>query len=163
VTERFWRQDVVAGEWSTPMNNAANPSPGFQRNPSRRIAVEPFDGVVTVTFSDAIVASTDEALVLREQDYPLVFYVPFKDVCFEFLKRSDTSTHCPYKGDASYWNVSAGGEAAEDVMWAYERPFDEMIAIRDYGAFYPNKVRIEANPASGEVGAPIFRRDSDRL
>jgi uncharacterized protein (DUF427 family) len=137
------------------MELAANPSPGFQKNPSRRITVEPFEGVVNVTFSDAIIASSDEALVLREEDYPPVFYIPFKDVYFEFLKRAATSTHCPYKGEASYWNVSAVGEAATDVMWAYERPFDEMIRIKDHGAFYPNKVRIEANPSSGAVGADL--------
>ena len=101
------------------MNIAANPAPGFQRNPSHRITVEPFDGVVTVVFSDAILASTDEALVLREADYPPVFYIPFKDIYFELLKPSDTSTHCPFKGNASYWNASAAGEAVNDVMWAY--------------------------------------------
>ena len=137
------------------MNIAANPAPGFQRNPSRRISVEPFDGTVTVVFSDAILASTNEALVLREADYPPVFYIPFEDVYFEFFTRSDTTTHCPYKGNASYWNVSAVGEAAADVMWAYERPFDEMMQIKDHGAFYPDRVRIEANPNSGAVGADL--------
>ncbi len=123
--------------------------------PVAPITVEPFDGVVTVVFSDAILASTDEALVLREADYPPVFYIPFKDIYFELLKRSDTSTHCPFKGDASYWNASAVGEAVNDVMWAYERPYDEMTEIKDHGAFYPDKVRIEANPSSGEVGADL--------
>ena len=137
------------------MNIAANPSPGFQRNPSHTITAEPFDGVVTVAFSDAILASTDKALVLREANYPPVFYIPFEDIYFELLKRSDTSTHCPYKGNASYWNASAAGEAVNDVVWAYERPFDEMTEIKDHGAFYPNKVRIEANPSSGEVGADL--------
>ena len=113
--------------------------------------MEPFDGVVTVAFSDAILASSDGALILREADYPPVFYIPFKDVYFELLKPSDTSTHCPYKGNASYWNASAAGEAVNDVMWAYERPFDEMMRIKDHGAFYPRKVRIEANPRSGEA------------
>ena len=81
------------------MNIAANPSPGFQRNPSHRITVEPFDGAVTATFSDAVIASTAKALVLREADYPPVFYVPFEDIYFEFLKRSDTATHCPFEGE----------------------------------------------------------------
>lgn len=137
------------------MNVATNPSPGFQRTPSYNIVVEPFDGIVTVTFSDAIVASTRKALVLREADYPPVFYVPFDDVYFEFLRRSDTATHCPYKGNASYWSASASGEAVNDVMWAYERPYDEVAAIRDHGAFYPDKVRIEAKPNSGAVGADV--------
>jgi uncharacterized protein (DUF427 family) len=133
----------------------ANPSPGFQRNPGHRITVEPFDGVVTVTFSDAVIASSDEALVLKEGDYPPVFYLPFKDIYFDFLKPSDNRTHCPYKGDASYWNVTAVGEALKDVMWAYREPYDEMGTIRDHGAFYANKVRIEANPSSGAVGADL--------
>ena len=137
------------------MNIAANPSPGFQRNPSHRISVEPFDGAVTVVFSDAILASSDRALVMREADRPPVFYIPFEDVYFEFLKRSDTSTHCPYKGDASYWNATAVGEAVNDVMWAYEGPYDEMVEIKDHGAFYPDKVGIEANPKSGEAGADL--------
>ena len=137
------------------MDKAANPSPGFQRNPGRRITVEPFNGVVVVTFSDAIVASTGDALVLREEDYPPVFYVPFKDIYFEFLDRTDTHTHCPYKGDASYWGVTASGNAMKDIMWAYESPYDEMLRIKDHGAFYPNKVRIEANPHSGETGADL--------
>jgi uncharacterized protein (DUF427 family) len=137
------------------MDTATNPSPGFERNPGRRITVDPFDGVVTVTFSDAIIASSDKALVLREEDYPPVFYIPFDDVYFDFLQPNDTSTHCPYKGDASYWNVTAVGESQKDVMWAYENPYDEMIRIKDHGAFYPNKVRIEANPSSGAVGADL--------
>jgi len=128
------------------MNTAANPAPGFQRNPDHRITIEPFDGVVTVSFSDAILASSRKALILREGDYPPVFYIPFKDIYFELLNASASSTHCPYKGNATYWNASAVGEAANDVMWAYERPFDEMLEIKDHGAFYPNKVRIEAAP-----------------
>jgi len=126
------------------MNIAANPAPGFQRNLGHRITIEPFDGVVTVSFSDAILASSREALILREGSYPPVFYIPFKDIYFELMKPSVTSTHCPFKGNASYWNASAVGEAADDVMWAYESPFDEMLDIKDHGAFYPNKVRIEA-------------------
>ena len=141
------------------MNIAANPAPGFQRNPSHRITVEPFDGIVTVVFADAMLASTDKALILREANYPPVFYIPFEDIYFEFLKRSDSSTHCPFKGNASYWSASAAGEAANDVMWAYERPYDEMTGIKDHGAFYPDKVRIEAKPrsgpSSGEVGVDL--------
>ena len=135
------------------METALNPAPGFQRNPSHQITVEPFDGTVVVTFSDAILASTNHAKVLREVGYSPVCYIPFKDIYFEFLTPTSTHSHCPYKGDATYWRVSAGGEALDDVMWAYEAPFDEMLAIRGHAAFYPDKVRIEANPAFGAFGA----------
>ena len=128
------------------MKAEANAAPGFQRDPSHKITVEPYNGSVTVSFAGAIVASTENALVLREASYPPVFYIPFEDVYFEFLHRSNSSTHCPFKGDATYWNASASGEGAADVMWAYENPYDEMAPIKDHGAFYPNKVRIEASP-----------------
>lgn len=129
------------------MASAANPSPGAQQNPSHRITIEPFDGIVTVAFSDATLASTEKALVLREADYRPAYYIPFDDIDFELLKRSDTSTHCPYKGDASYWNASAAG----DVMWSYESPYDEMTVIKGHGAFYPDKVTIEATPFSPDL------------
>jgi uncharacterized protein (DUF427 family) len=122
------------------MDVKANPSPGFQHNPSRRISVEPFAGAVTVTSSDFVIAQSKKALVLREEDYPPVFYIPFEDIHFDALTRTDTSTHCPYKGDASYW--AAG--AVKDVMWAYEHPYDEMVRIKDHGAFYPDRVKVEA-------------------
>lgn len=133
------------------MNIALNPSPGFKDHPEHTITVAPFDGVVVVTFGDAIVASTENALLLREVDHSPVFYIPFEDIYFEFLQPSDTRTHCPFKGDASYWNVSASGSATRDVMWSYQAPFDEMVRIKDHGAFYPNKVRIEATPDDGET------------
>ncbi|WP_274629755.1 DUF427 domain-containing protein [Arvimicrobium flavum] len=133
------------------MNFAVNPSPGFRDHPEHRISVEPFDGVVVVSFGDAIIASSDRALLLQESRHQPVYYVPFEDVYFEFLHRTETRTHCPFKGDASYWGVSASGEAMEDVMWAYQAPYDEMMAIKDFAAFYPDKVRIEATPTGGRT------------
>lgn len=125
-----------------------NPSPGFRSNPSHHITVEPFDGVVTVHFSSAVIASTKNAKVLKEAGHSDVLYIPFEDIYFDFLRRSETSTHCPFKGDASYWSVIAAGEARPNIMWAYEHPYDEMLIIRDHGAFYPEKVSIEATAAA---------------
>lgn len=121
-----------------------NPSPGHKRNPSHHITVEPVDGVVTVRFANAVIAASKNAKLLKEVGHSDVFYIPFEDVYFDFLRRSETSSHCPYKGDASYWDATAAGETRSDVMWAYEHPFDEMLVIRDHGAFYPEKVSIEA-------------------
>jgi uncharacterized protein (DUF427 family) len=128
------------------MQPTTNPSPGFQSRPDHEITVEPYPGTVTVRVSDAIIASSRNAKVLRETGHDPVFYVPFEDIYFEFLERTDTTSHCPFKGDASYWRASAVGEAVEDAMWAYEHPYDEMLEIKDHGAFYPDKVNIEANP-----------------
>jgi uncharacterized protein (DUF427 family) len=128
------------------MDQIANQSPGFQRNPGKVITVEPYAGTVTVRAGDTIVASSRRAKVLSEPPYPPVLYIPFDDIDFNQLRKTQLSTHCPYKGDASYWSVVPAADAGKDAMWAYERPFDEMTEIRDHGAFYPNRVSIEATP-----------------
>ncbi|RWN63517.1 MAG: DUF427 domain-containing protein [Mesorhizobium sp.] len=129
------------------MDQIANPAPGFQRNPGKVITVEPYRGTVAVRSGETVIASSTKAKVLTESPYPSVFYIPFADIDFDQLRKTEFSTHCPYKGDASYWSVLPAAEAGKDAMWAYERPFDEMVEIRDHGAFYPNKVTIEAKPA----------------
>ncbi len=134
------------------MDQYANPAPGFRDHPEHTIEIEPFDGVVIVTFGGAIIASSDDALELRETNHPPVFYIPFKDVYFDFLNPSATTTHCPFKGDASHWNATASGEAMKDVMWAYQAPFDEMIGIKDHAAFYASKVRIDATSRASDPG-----------
>lgn len=122
----------------------SNPSPGLKRDPGHTITVSPHPGAVTVKFGEVVIASTRNALELREATYPPVLYIPFDDIYFEHLIASDTKTTCPFKGEASYWSVTGQGEAAADVMWAYPRPYDEVAAIRDHGAFYPQKVTIDA-------------------
>ena len=128
------------------MDKLANPAPGFQRNPDKVISVEPYRGRVTVRAGDIVIASSTRAKVLSEPPYAAVFYIPFDDIDFAKLARTDHSTHCPYKGDASYWSVSTAGESRENAMWAYERPFDEMLEIRNHGAFYTSKVTVDAVP-----------------
>ncbi|MER8370159.1 DUF427 domain-containing protein [Mesorhizobium sp. M1378] len=128
------------------MDQIANPSPGFQRNPGKVITIEPYKGTVTVRAGDVVIASSSKVKLLTESPYPPVFYIPFGDIDFKQLGKTEHSTHCPYKGDASYWSALPAGDAGKDAMWAYGRPFDEMADIRDHGAFYPNKVTIEATP-----------------
>ena len=84
--------------------------------------------------------------MLQEANYPPVVYFPRRDVEMDYLVRTDHATHCPYKGDASYWSALPAGETGKDAMWAYQQPFDEMAEIRDHGAFYANRVTIEATP-----------------
>ncbi len=129
------------------MDQKANPAPGFKRNPTHTIIVKPFDGTVTVTVGGTVIAASGRAQLLQEASYPPVLYVPFTDIRFDMLLPSDSSTHCPFKGDASYWSADTGGDARKDVMWAYQAPYDEMRAIKDHGAFYPDRVEIEATPA----------------
>jgi uncharacterized protein (DUF427 family) len=128
------------------MDQIANPSPGFQRNPGKVITVAPYDGTVIVRAGEAVIASSTKAKLLTEAPYPSVLYIPFADIDFTQLRGTDLSTHCPYKGDATYWSVLPAADNGKDAMWAYRQPVDEMAEIRDHGAFYPNKVAIEATP-----------------
>ncbi|MEM7346977.1 MAG: DUF427 domain-containing protein, partial [Chloroflexota bacterium] len=69
-----------------------------------------------------------------------VYYFPASDVDMAFLEATDHTTHCPYKGDASYWTMKAGGQVTENSVWSYQSPIDSMLGIQGYFAFYWNKV-----------------------
>jgi uncharacterized protein (DUF427 family) len=129
------------------MDQIANPAPGFKRNPDKVITITPYAGTVTVSAGDTVIASSTMAKVLTELPYPPAFYIPFGDIDFAQLRRTEHASHCPYKGDATYWSVLPAGESGQNAMWAYERPFDEMAEVASHGAFYTTKVSIEAKPA----------------
>lgn len=128
------------------LDKRANPAPGFQRNPDKVITIEPYRGTVTVSAGDVVIARSTRARLLSEPPYPAVFYIPFDDIDLSKLARTEHSTHCPYKGNASYWSVLPAGDSGRDAMWAYEQPFDEVVEIRDHGAFYSSKVTVETKP-----------------
>ena len=121
----------------------ANPAPGFARHPEHTITVEPYPGTVTVTANGATLARSANALSLAEANYPPVVYIPFSDIDFSQLEQTAHSTHCPFKGDASYWNVKPAGEKGANAMWAYQAPYDEMAGIKDHAAFYADRINVE--------------------
>jgi uncharacterized protein (DUF427 family) len=112
--------------------------------PDHPIAIQPHDGRVVVRAGERVVANTEAALELAESSYPVVFYVPFGDVDGQVLQRSDSTSYCPYKGDASYFTVRTDDDVLEDVAWSYEEPYDAVSEIRGYVAFYPDRVTIES-------------------
>ncbi len=117
----------------------ANPAPGFKKTPRSHIVTRPAAKRVRVTLGAEVLADSRDALEMREGSYPPVYYVPRKDVKMERLVRTAHATHCPYKGDASYFSIVDG---PENAVWSYEQPYDEMRDIQDLLAFYPNKVAI---------------------
>ena len=98
---------------------------------------------VRVTAGDIVIAESTKALTLKEAKYPAVQYVPRQDANMALLERTDRVTHCPYKGDASYYSVKADGKTLENAIWTYETPFPAMTEISGHLAFYPDKVKIE--------------------
>jgi uncharacterized protein (DUF427 family) len=107
------------------------------------ITIEPTKGRVQVRVNGELVADTTAALVLQEATLPAVQYIPLADVAQDRLTRTNTSTYCPFKGDASYYSVTtSAGETVDDVIWTYEQPYPAVAAIGGHVAFYPNKAEI---------------------
>jgi uncharacterized protein (DUF427 family) len=105
-----------------------------------RIVIDPALGRVRVIVGGVAIAESTRALVLREGRLPPVHYVPREDVDAAAMSRTDHRSHCPFKGDASYFTLSGGGVTVENAAWSYEQPFPAADAIRGHLAFYPNKV-----------------------
>ena len=108
--------------------------------PDHPITIEPNPERVVVTVGGRVIADTRDALMLREASYPAVQYIPRRDVDMAALMRSEHTSYCPYKGDASYYSIPAGGDRSRNAVWTYEAPFEAMMQIKDYLAFYPDRV-----------------------
>lgn len=110
------------------------------------IEISPFGGRVRVRFGGAIVADTSHALLLEEGNLPPVFYLPRGDVRMDHFTPSTHRSHCPFKGDASYFDVEADGLSEAGAAWSYETPIAAAADIAGHLAFYSDKVEIETVP-----------------
>ena len=108
--------------------------------PDHPITVEPNGRRVRVTFNGRVVAESARALLMRERNYDPVFYIPREDADSSLFERTDHSTYCPYKGDASYFSIRADGRISENAIWTYEQPYSAVAEIKDCLAFYPSRV-----------------------
>ena len=108
--------------------------------PDHPITIAPNRTHVVVKVAGRIVADTRAALTLREASYPPVQYIPRSDVDMSLLARTSHATYCPYKGDCAYYSIPLGGDRSANAVWSYEAPFPAVAAIKDYVAFYPNRV-----------------------
>ena len=133
----FLEGDVL--EW---LEYACRPL-GAESPEQQAFTVEKATGTVVVRAGGAVIAESPNALILREGDYPPVYYLPRDEVGMEFLERSDKVTHCPHKGDAAHFHVIRKSTPIENGAWSYETPFSGAAAIKDHIAFYPNEIAVE--------------------
>jgi uncharacterized protein (DUF427 family) len=120
--------------------------PGYAKHPDHTVTVAPFEGRVVVEAPKGeVLVDTRRALVLREARYPPVYYVPRQDTRMDRLEKTAHHTHCPFKGDASYFGIR-GLPNGNNAVWTYEAPFDEVASIREALAFYPDRVTIRVEP-----------------
>jgi uncharacterized protein (DUF427 family) len=121
---------------AAPAHKIAGKIPG----PDHPITIQPTLDRVVVKLAGEVIADSTRALTLREASYPPVQYIPRGDVRMDLLARTEHQSHCPYKGDASYFTVKAGARTSENAVWSYEQPFEAVEEIADHVAFYPNRV-----------------------
>ncbi|MGY5780015.1 DUF427 domain-containing protein [Rhizobium sp. LEGMi135b] len=108
--------------------------------PDHPITIEEKQAHVIVTVAGKVIADTHEALSLKEASYPAVIYIPRKDVDMSLLEKTGHETYCPYKGECSYYSIPSGGERSVNAIWSYETPYTSVSRIKDYMAFYPDRV-----------------------
>jgi uncharacterized protein (DUF427 family) len=130
--------------------------------PAHRIYFADFPRRLRALVGDRVVLDTTRAKLLYETGIKPVPYVPLEDFDQSLLERTDHSTHCPFKGDASYWSVRAGDDVVENAVWAYEEPLPDSPWLRGYGSLYWEKATdwfVEEERAFGHLRDPFHRVD----
>lgn len=105
---------------------------------ANHIKITKAQGTWCVRAGGAVLGESTNALELAEGDYAPVIYFPREDIAMAFLDATDKSTHCPYKGDASYFSVVTKSTTLDNVVWSYEAPLESVADIKDHLAFYTN-------------------------
>lgn len=113
--------------------------------PAHPITITPYPRPVRVRLDGRIIAASERAQELREAGYDPVLYIPREDIDMGALTPNPRRSHCPYKGEAFYFDLSAGAAPRPAAAWSYENPFPAVARIRGHIAFYPDRVdAIEA-------------------
>jgi uncharacterized protein (DUF427 family) len=140
-----WLRDHVAVYWKA-MDGWFDEDEqvyGHLRDPYHRVDVRDASVHVRVTLGGELIAESRRPKVLSETGLPNRFYLPAEDVVPGVLEPSAKHTHCPYKGDASYHTVSAGGRRVQDAAWFYPEPLEEATRVRDHVCFLGDGIETE--------------------
>jgi uncharacterized protein (DUF427 family) len=123
------------------------------RRDEHRISLQPAEGPVQVRIGEVVLAESDRATLLVEPGFPARWYLPREDVRVDLLRRTTTTTLCPFKGRATYWSYEPAGDAGTDVAWSYEDPVSTMSAIRGHVCFYAERTTtVEGGERSAHQG-----------
>ena len=113
-----------------------NSSPGLAKHPGYRLKLLPCAKRVRVKFGGEWIIDSTGATLMLEGKYVPVYYFPWQDLNAEFAEKTAHRSHCPFKGEASYWTLKAGGKTAENAVWGYQTPYDEMHQLGGLVALY---------------------------
>jgi uncharacterized protein (DUF427 family) len=126
-------------------NHGGPPSVGTDMASGHTITITPARTHVVITLGGEKLAESDRPVLLDETGLPTRYYLPREDVRTDLLRRTDTVTTCPFKGQASYWSAQVDGEAHEDLVWSYETPIPQAEGITGLMSFYPDRVELTVN------------------
>jgi len=130
--------------------------------PAHRLFFDSFPRRVRAVFAGEIVLDTRRGKLLHETGLLPQLYVPREDVRFDRLEQTNHTTHCPFKGDASYWSVYVGDRGAQNAVWGYPQPLEGASWLREYVAFYWGSVDAwfdEDEEVQGRLRDPYHRVD----
>lgn len=118
------------------------PAPGFKKIPTHKVELSAPDQMFRVELAGTVVGETTVAIRVDEDGYPPRYYVPRDDIEMSRLSPTDRTSHCPFKGDARYWTVTANERVVENGAWGYDQPYDECSALAGHVAFYGDSFRF---------------------
>ncbi|MDQ2077778.1 DUF427 domain-containing protein [Marinimicrobium sp. ABcell2] len=111
-------------------------SPGHQKWPQHRVEEEPISRCVQVEALGELIAESTRAIQVREDRQPVRYYIPNEDVRLDKLEESGTTTRCPFKSRARYYNLHLNGGVREDAAWSYDAPYEEHAKLQGCIAFH---------------------------
>ena len=131
-------------------------------SPAHKLLFEPDARRLRAFVGDTLVLDTRRAHLLHETGIRPVAYAPLEDFDATLLEPTAATSHCPFKGDASYWSLRVGDDVREDALWGYEEPLDAAPWLRGFAALYPGKADrwlVEDEPVAGGLRDPYHRVD----
>jgi len=123
----------------------------ISKSSSHEISATQTDWQVSVEFNGVTIADSSRAILFREGSMAPVYYFPRDDVRMDLMRRSRHKTHCPFKGDASYWSLTVGEKSLQNVVWSYEKPIEEVVSIKSFIAFYMDQLGATYNEDSEDT------------
>ena len=121
---------------------------GHPRDPYHRVDTRRSSDSVLVRAAGQVVAESGRAVKVFETGLPVRYYLPTEDVRWEHMSPSMTRTVCPYKGIASYWDVTVGGSRLPDAAWTYADPLGEALQAREHVSFFADGIEVEVTAAT---------------
>jgi uncharacterized protein (DUF427 family) len=115
----------------------------LERLPDYKVEIRESSQHITITCHGRLIAESSNPLLILETRHDPVYYLPRKDVRMDLLSPTDLRTYCPFKGYASYWSLRTEGISEENLVWSYADPYEEVIGLKGFLAFYPDRTELK--------------------